>query len=202
MHKLHSIWGRFQSLSLWSLLVAAVVFGTLAVHGLRQNNLTMVRLRDEVIKADENGTDVEAPLRRLREHVHAHMNTNVASGPFAIKPPIQLKSHYERLLSAERARVTAVNAKVYSEAQADCERRFPAGQSGSGRIPCVEQYVAVNGVKEQPIPDSLYKFDFLSPSWSPDLAGISLALSGLFLGLFIIRFIIARNLHRRLRANL
>ena len=37
------------------------------------------------------------------------------------------------------------------------------------------------------ITDSLYKFDFASPTWSPDLAGISMILAVFFFLLFLVR---------------
>ena len=69
---------------------------------------------------------------------------------------------------------------VYTDAQAECERQNPTDFSGRNRVPCVEAYVTSHKVAEQPINPDLYKFDFDSPVWSPDLAGISLVLTGLF----------------------
>jgi hypothetical protein len=40
--------------------------------------------------------------------------------------------------------------KVYTDAQNYCERLFPTGLSGSGRVPCIEDYVARNQLKESP----------------------------------------------------
>lgn len=190
---LHHVWRKFRIVSPWYFSILALIFGSLALHGLRQNNLKMVSLRDAVYRADEQDGDVEATLRGLREHVHSHMNTDLTAGNLAISPPIQLKYRYDRLVKAERERVAAVNEQVYISAQADCERRFP-GQSttGSGRIPCIEEYVSTHGTKEQPIPDALYKFDFVSPRWSPDLAGWSLLFCALSGALFVIRLLIGR----------
>jgi len=148
-------------------------------------------LRDAVIAADERAGDTETALRDLREYVYSHMNTDLTTEN-GIRPPIQLKFRYERLVEAEKKRVADSNSQIYTEAQAVCEQRFPAGLSGRGRVPCIEQYVSQNGVREQPIPDSLYKFDFVSPWWSPDLAGWSIVVSLLFLGLFITRFAVER----------
>jgi len=202
MHKLLDIWRRVQAFSSWFILAAAIICAVISIQALRQNNLTMVKLRDEVVKADEQNGDIETALRNLRQYVYAHMNTNVASGAFAIKPPIQLKYHYDRLVAAERQRVTDVNARVYTEAQAECEKRFPAGQSGRGRIPCVEEYVSAHGTKEQPIPDSLYKFDFISPKWSPDLAGWSLLASAVLFLWWALRLVADRWFIHRQKAQL
>lgn len=168
---------------------------------MRQNNLTALRLRDVVIEADKNNTDVETPLRELREYTYAHMNANLATGT-GVQQPIQLKYRYDRLVEAEKARVDAANGNIYTAAQAECERLFPAGQvgaSGGGRITCIEQYVSTHGVSENSIPEDLYKFDFISPAWSPDVAGISLVIAVACFLLFVVRFTLEKWLKRRLK---
>lgn len=196
--KLHHLWTRVRGISYWYFLIGFILSGIIFVWSYRQNNLRMIELREAVFVADEQNGDVEKALRELREYVHGHMHTQLAVGDTAIKPPIQLKHRYERLLSTEKERVSQANAKIYTEAQADCERRFPAGLSGSGRIPCIQEYVASHGVKEQPIPKELYQFDFVSPVWSPDLAGWSLILTVLFGLVFILRFSLELWLRKQL----
>ncbi len=180
-------------------LVVGIAFTIICAFALRNNNTTALKLRDNVNKVDEQNGDVETALRELRTYVYAHMNTNLSSGPNAIKPPVQLKYRYERLVQAEQARLGSENTKVYTEAQAECEKRFPKGLSGSGRIPCITEYVSSRGVKPNSIPDSLYKFDFVSPSWSPDLAGWSLVISSVALAVFVLRLIMDRWIKAELR---
>ncbi len=196
---LHHIWTQMRPIRPWYFLILSVISVVICINALRSNNLMMIKLRDEVTKADQQNGDTEGALRRLREYVYSHMNTDLASGAGAIRPPVQLKYRYERLVKAEKERAAANNSKVYTEAQAVCERQFPAGLSGGGRVPCIEQYVTQHGSSgERPIPDDLYKFDFVSPVWSPDLAGWSLLSSMLFGLLFILRW----GLDRWLRAEL
>jgi len=180
--KLHSF---LQRINVYVLVVILVISITVCVFALRQNNLQALKLRDAVIAADKDNKDVEGALTELRTFMYSHMNTSLSSGPNAIKPPIQLKYSYERLVEAEQQRLTVENSKVYIEAQAECERRFPKGLSGSGRIPCITDYVASRGVEQKNIPDSLYKFDFVSPTWSPDLAGWSM-LAAIVSGAFLV----------------
>ncbi len=170
-------------------LIATVGFGLLSVVALRQNNLNMIKLRDAVYQADQAGTDVETPLRQLREYVYGHMNTNLTSGNNSIYPPIQLKYQYERLLDAQAQSASVDNAKIYTDAQKECEKRFPQGLSGSGRIPCIQDYIASHGINETVVPVALYQFDFVSPRWSPDLAGWSIVLTAVFGTAFIISLI-------------
>jgi hypothetical protein len=184
---LHHYWRRLGPSSLWILVAAFVVSATITAFALRSNNLGMIRLRDAVLQADKDNGDVETALRNLREFVYAHMNTDLASGPNAIRPPIQLKYRYDRLASGEAQRVADQNKQIYTQAQTECERLFPNSFSGSGRVPCIKDYVSQHGVKTNPIPDSLYKFDFISPAWSPDLAGWSLLISIILLVLIMFR---------------
>lgn len=174
------------------LLLPAVIFGALAIYGLRSNYTTMVELREAVYVADRDNGDVEGALQALRSHVHSHMNTNLASGDNPIKPPIQLKTRYERLTAGEQERVKKLNAEVAAQGESVCAQQFPGAGFNAPRVSCVQDYVAAHGVKQQTVPEQLYKFDFISPRWSPDLAGISLLASGIFFSLFAIRFILLK----------
>lgn len=168
-------------------LAIAIVSGVVCIMALRDNNQKALDLRDKVIQVDKDNGDIETALRELRSFVYAHMNTDLAAGDNAIKPPIQLKYRYERLLEAQQQDVKRQSDQIYSEAQAECERKFPSGLRNSGRIPCITEYIATKGIKQEPIPDSLYKFDFVSPLWSPDLAGWSLVVASVTMALFVIR---------------
>ncbi len=158
---------------------------------LRQNNLTAIRLRDEVLEVDKQNGDIETALRHFREFVYSHMNTDLSTGS-GIQQPIQLKYRYERLVAEEKARVEKANESIYTSAQKYCERKYPGSFSGGPRVPCIQDYVTKSGVREEPIADDLYKFDFASPRWSPDIAGISMVLAVISLVMFVIRFLLER----------
>jgi hypothetical protein len=175
----------------WYFLAAACLSALICVYCLRQNNLNMIRLRSAVFTADKQNGDVEGALKELRQYVYAHMNTNLDSGS-SVYPPIQLKYTYERLVQAEKDRVNAANSQIYTQAQIVCQQQIPQGFSGRGRVPCVDDYVLTHGTKEQPIPVSLYQFDFVSPSWSPDLAGWSLVTTIILCIFFCGRYAIER----------
>jgi hypothetical protein len=179
-------------------LFASFLFLGLAVYGLRQNNFKMIELREAVVVADQKNGNVEGALRKLRAHVHGHMNTNLASGDFAIRPPIQLKARYDRLVAAEQPRVNAKNAEIAKKGEAVCAAKHPAAGFNAPRVACVQDYVAQNAVKPNSIPDDLYKFDFVSPHWSPDLAGWSLVAAGLLFLLFVSRLAVEKWLRDRL----
>lgn len=165
----------------WQLLVICIIFAGITVVGLRSNNATMAKLRSELIQADEQGKsveEIEAKLQALRSYVTSHMNTNLRAGDLAIKDaPIQLVGLYNQAVTEEKERVSRANESLYTVAQAECEKQFPVGLSGSGRIPCIEQYVNEYGEKVRDVPREAFMFDFISPRWSPDVAGIFLVLT-------------------------
>ena len=198
---LHHILVGLRKLRYRYLILALVISLTISLVSLRQNNLNAIELRNKVLAADSASQDVEKPLRELREYVYGHMNTNLSSGT-AIRPPIQLKARYERLLAAEKARVNAANDSLYTQAQTSCEQQVSSRRT-IDRVPCVQEFLANNQtVRENKIPDALYKFDFVSPVWSFDLAGISLLTSaGLGVGL-IARFMTEQWLKMSLRKRL
>jgi len=184
---------------LWFLAVF-IIFAVISTFALRANNQKMVELKTNVFEVDKEDGDIETALRELREFVYAHMNTDLAAGANAVRPPIQLKYRYERLVAAEKARVAAANGPIYTNAQAECEKQFPAGTPLSARVACTQRYVeSRTSEKERPIPDALYKFDFISPVWSPDLAGWSMLIATIALILFFFRFISEVALKRSLK---
>lgn len=161
-------------------LVLTLVSATICAFSLRENNLHMLKLRTAVETADKQNTNVDQALQNLQAYVTTHMNTNLSSGNGSVYPPIQLKYTYERLLDNESATAAASNSQLYTQAQSYCQAQIPTGFSGRYRVPCIEQYVQSHDTSLPTIPDSLYKFDFASPVWSPDLAGWSLVVTILF----------------------
>ncbi len=199
--KLHHLLARIRRLPHWGFFVAGVILLFVAAFALRANNQHMIELRQAVFAADEQDGDVESALRELREYVYAHMNTDLAAGDNAIKPPIQLKYRYERLVLAENAKLSTSNETIYTDAQNHCEQAVSTGFSGRNRLDCIKEYVDAHGVQTQAVnvPDALYKFDFISPTWSPDLAGWSLVAAALCFVAFTVLFLIEHIIRRRLR---
>lgn len=184
--RLHHLLVRLRPISYWYFVGLFVATGFFALLALRHNNVRAIELRDELIQVDKENGDVEAKLSELRTYIYSHMNARL-SNDNSIYPPIQLKYTYERLAAAEKQRVTTANEKIYNDAQKTCEALLPRGLSGSTRLSCIQQYVDTKGTRENPVPDALYKFDFVSPVWSPDLAGILVLASLVFLILLTVR---------------
>lgn len=201
MHKRksHQIWAKIKPISYWYFLIAFIIFGVIAVVALRDNNLNAIKLRNTLYSVDKQDGNVSLALNNLRSYVYSHMNTNLASGPDSIYPPIQLKYTYQRLLASENSSSNETNTQIYTDAENYCQATVPNGFSGRYRVPCIESYVSSHSIKAQTIPAALYEFDFISPFWSPDLAGWSLVLSFIFFVLFIIRFTLEKWLKHNLK---
>jgi len=198
--KTHIIPKKRKNFLLWFFLVMALLFSGLSAYGLRSNNLKAIELRDALLETDKANGDIEGSLRTLRSYIYSHMNTNLSSGT-NLQFPIQLKYRYERLVAAEKARADEVNKKIYADAQSYCEQKFGGASLKDQRVPCVQQYVSENSVKEQNIADDLYKFSFVAPVWSPDLAGFSLVLAVLFFCLFISEIVLRHIIKLRQRSD-
>ena len=190
---------RVRRIKWWVFLILAAIFCVVSLLAARDNNLKMIELRNAVYQADKNNGDVETALRNLRVFVYGHMNTSL-DGPNGVYPPIQLQYTYERLTAAQNAGASAAasgNQDLYNQAQKYCEQAIPSGFSGSYRLSCIQAFVkerTLNPNSIEVIPKNLYQFDFVSPRWSPDLAGWSalVAVISLFLalGIFIYQNVI------------
>jgi preprotein translocase subunit SecF len=172
--QLHHLWTKLRVVKPWYFAVLAIVSGVICIFALRSNNEHMITLRDAVYTADKNNSNVEQALQNLRKYVYSHMNTDLAAGPNAVHPPIQLKYTYDRLVQIESQSIQSVNSNLYTDAQSYCQALIPTGFSGRYREGCINQYVTTHGASAQTVPKNLYEFDFVSPKWSPDLAGWSL----------------------------
>ncbi|HVS58735.1 MAG TPA: hypothetical protein VHD60_03275 [Candidatus Saccharimonadales bacterium] len=173
----------------WYFLGLGVLSIMVAILAMRSNYTHMTQLRDAVYAADKSGQGVTLALQDLQHYVTHHMNTNLAT-PNGVYPPIQLKYTYDRLVQAHSEQIVkhdAQNAQVYADAQTYCDS---ITYTSTTRTDCLQQYVNAHGVKStvqlQTIPDSLYKFDFASPRWSPDLAGWSWVAAVIALVLFVV----------------
>ena len=183
---LHHVWRFLRKINPLYFLLIAIIFGTIAVFALRHNNQEMVRLRAAVYTADEKNGDVKAAIQALRTYIYAHMNTSLTTGANAVHPPIQLKYTYLGLQEKAQDKLRETNAVLYITAKDYCEGLNSKDFSGRNRVPCVEEYVLSHGATLEKIPEGLYKFDFTSAKWSPDLAGWSLIIAGLALPLFVL----------------
>jgi len=170
-----------------------------ASYELRQNNIHMIKLQQNLLAADASGNNVEVSLDNLRSYVFSHMNTNVNTNG-STEAPIQLVNTYYRAILQVEAHDAAVKGTqtLYNTAVTICN---DAGGDLYKEVSCVENYLTThgNGLKNQNLPsEALYQFNFISPRWSSDLAGW-LVVASVFLGSILLLKIISSFFAHRSR---
>ena len=176
------VWRAWVGTTLATLVLTAF----LAVGGLRHNNQMMGELRTAVFIADRDDDDVEGALQRLRNHVLHHMNADLVQNREAgvdaqAEKPIQLVHKYYRdTLTAHQSVISQLSSGMVDtlvQARSICE---------VDTVPISERLACLQGETQrlggatypaiEPLAKDFYVFDYVSPSWSPDLAGWSIAI--------------------------
>ncbi len=183
--KLRHTLQQLKRVKTWQLVVVLLLSLIISATLLRLNNLAMLERREAVLTADEQGDSevLKSELSELQRYVTHHMNTSLNGGFY-------LSASYERAREAamQAAQDTSnPNSQIYQQAALEC-------QSQSGRyVQCVLDKVSALGgtgnlVSELELPrPELYKVDFMSPLWSLDAAGISVAFCAIILLLILFR---------------
>lgn len=164
---------------LWQILVIFLITLPVSAYFLRQNNLRMIELRNEVVKVDTESGDIKkvAPkIEELRGFILAHMNTSLSA-------PLELPGSYNTAVEQARKKAEdsgSANGGIYKKAQEVCENPNVAL---SVRAQCIQDYVTKNAPAGSDVqslvfpPKELFSYNFASPRWSFDLAGVAVALS-------------------------
>lgn len=161
----------------WSILVLlAAVLAILSAVFLRQNNLNMAQLRDELVAADETGDieQVQLAAQRLQNYVAHHMHTMTGR--------IALQTLYEQAAeqAMEASKPPEISTDIYTRATNDCKPQLAYGYRSWAS--CVATKVGLNStttlaVADEVAPDpDLYYVEYAPVRWSADLAGICLLL--------------------------
>lgn len=161
------------------LFIIAMVWAGLAILGLRLNASRSLELNNHILSQDLKGASVSNDIAKLRQFVFSHMNSSAR---------FELSGAYER--SQANAQAVPVTGKVYSQAQAYCDRQ---GVSSVDQAVCVQGYLSDrlgDGATPAKAPQrSQYTYAFAAPTWSPDLAGWGILGALLFLVLSLIRYV-------------
>ncbi len=165
----------FDKLRIWHFVISLLILAPTTAWLLRQNNLTMLELRDTVLRVDEETGDIEQirpHIEELGNYILNHMNTNTG----LVYLPGAFNAEVERIRAEAEASGSA-NGAIYARAQAACE---DPNILLTARAQCVQDYVVSNAppgtdaVTELRFPDvALFSYSFASPTWSPDLAGFA-----------------------------
>lgn len=186
---------RLRQVKTWQLLVVLFLGVLVAATLLRLNNLGMVERRDAVIAADKSGDTAETrkAMIELQRYVSSHMNTDLGNG-------VYLETAYAR---DRDAAITAAgdsnnpNSAVYQQAAVECRARFQGGVESfrNDYVACVAERVgslsqgqAASALKLPPVDN--YRYDYVSPLISFDLAGLAVVFCLLIVVVIISRLIV------------
>lgn len=163
-------------------IVAAIIGGGLVTL----NRQHATRLANTITAKDQSAGYYEPDLAQLQTFVKAHMLTSTT---------VFLSGSYDRAVHNASVNSSAVDPAIYSSAQASC-----ASHADSiAQAKCVSAYVAAHAAPQaNPQPQAQpNKADFMktytAPGWTPDLAGLALAVAAVF-GIVGIYLLIYRKL--------
>ena len=192
-HALHHTLVVLRQARLWQL---AVLLGALVLWSgflLRQNNLHMVERRNLVMQADQNGTGTTAALTELQRYVTAHMNTSMGSSGLYLVDSYQ-RDYQQAIARAQQS--GGATGRAYTAADQDCRQLFSVPTEFQGYTQCISDRIAVAASPSAPIvavslpAASLYHYNFVSPVWSPDVAGWTVLATGMLAVLVASRIVL------------
>jgi len=165
---------QIQRIKTWQLVILLLLNAFISATLLRVNNVGMLQRRDAVHAADKagNADDTRARLYDLRRYAASHINANTG--------PVYLQDQYNRDAQAAIQAATQVSAAgqtANAQAEAVCKPQFHGWSTAY--MECFLAELDKRPTSEK-LPDpvmpvaELYKYEFLSPVWSPDFAGWSI----------------------------
>lgn len=165
--------------------------GFVAATFLRLNNIGMSERRQAVLNADKAG-DSEALSNRLFElqrFVSNHMNTSTKV--FYLEG--QYKRDNAKIVKKATAAAGDPSNNANARAEAVCKPRFTVWSPAY--VQCFVDELAKNPPSPDPAqnvklaPAELYRHSFVSPLWTPDFAGWSVAVCGVILIMILLRLL-------------
>lgn len=165
----------------WQLVVIALLLSVVSVALLRYNSIEAVRLFEAVKQADRDNADTIKALTELQRYVSQHMNTQLER--------VSLEETYARdyQTALDRLAKSGITNQVdYDAIQQSCQAELSRTGSFPAYAQCVSNQASQTAPGENPqlqanLPNpARYQYTFISPTWSPDLAGITLLLTGVF----------------------
>ncbi len=189
--KLHHWLVVLRRVKTWQLFIVLVLLAGLSAYLLRQNNLGMVERRNLVKQADEDSGDVQGALTELQQYVSSHMNTNLGEGVF-------LEHSYQRAYDSavqKAANAISANSQAYKDVEASCRQQYVRNGSFSTYLSCIENGLRSLAPGTDPLasvkqpPAELFRYNFVSPVWSLDWAGLAVLATLLTAVLIVVRLL-------------
>ncbi len=181
-----------QKMKIWQLLLLFVLLFGISAIFLRLNNVGMIERREAVYSADKIGDNeqIHGRLYDLQRYASSHMNA--ATGE------VYLTEKYKRDSGeiAKKLQRQSSKGSVYARADKICRPRFlKDGFFSQAYLNCIKEETTKLPSSSQletkfdPPDPSLYTFEFYSPLWSFDFAGVSVVLTALLAVVIVIRTI-------------
>jgi hypothetical protein len=205
---------RLKRIKAWQLFLLLIPMLFLSATFLRFDHLGMIERLDAVFQADENGSDEEiaSALSELQRYVSTHIVFNVVerngmeeiifgTGPFYLENQYIRKATEE----IERAKETFEGdenplGNIFQQAAAICDPPFHEQRWSWNRyMECflaeIERHPAAEEIEDYRraiVPStSLYRHNFASPIWYPNLAGFSILICLILLVVIITKALMA-----------
>jgi hypothetical protein len=200
----HRFWRVARYVRTWHLIVLLVLCSLASVELLRQNSLGMIERKNEVKMADEQGDQqkIQAALAELQRYVSMHMNTSMGDKGIYLEKTYQRA--YERAVQ-DNLTHDVTGRTLYDQADAACQSVFNKTYSFPAYTQCVAGKLSVQAGGHDPLsvvkPPAvdLFRYNFVSPGWSPDAAGIAVLVSVLLIVALLARLLLALMLGLILR---
>ncbi len=181
---------QLQRVKTWQLLILFILMAFVAATFLRLNNIGMIQRRDAALAADKAGEPsvMQSRVYDLQRYTATHMNADTGS--------FYLEQQYRR--DAQKAVDAAKNdanpnGNINAKAEGVCKPQYSAWS------PAYVQCFADELSKYPPSPDptqnvalpstSLYRYEFISPLWSPGFAGWSVLVCTVILFMIFARLV-------------
>ncbi len=196
---------QLQKVKTWQLLLLLVLMLFVSATFLRLNNIGMIERRKAVEAADKAGTVdvITSRLYDLQRWSAAHMNAD--TGTFYLQE--QYNRDAQKAIAAS-SDLSAASAKANAEAEAVCHPQFHGWSTAYMQCFLAElaKHPSTETLPEPKLPSpALYRYHFVSPLWSPDFAGWSVAVCLGIVAVIIVRLVslgLLRLLLRRYYRNI
>ncbi len=189
LNTLHSI----RKLKTWQLVIILILFLGVSAIFLRLNNVGMIERRQAVYSADKAGDNEQIHDRLYDLQRYASQHMNAATGE------VYLDHKYKRDIKAisDKLRKESKDNKVYVKADKVCRPRYIShGFFSMAYLNCIKKetakYPGSNKIKtsfKSPDP-ALYRFEFYSPRWTFDFAGVSVLITFILLVVILVKVIV------------
>lgn len=180
---------QIRALKTWQLILLLLLAVFIDLTALRLNNVGMIRRREAVLSADKSG-DEEAARRatvELGEYVRTHMNSGgiiYSDDSHWFKNRNEVKVIWANIYESDTRRAQSEadsaansnpNGNIFKKADDVCRPKYTTYSQPYFTCILEEQnkYPTSNTLQTKFVPPdvSKYTYSFVSPLWSPDLAG-------------------------------